>query len=459
MTIKLLIFDLDGVLVDSREIHYVALNLALGEINEKYLIHRDEHLSKYDGLPTKEKLKMLTKDKNLPESLHSFVWKKKQEKTEEAIKRIIKRDERLISILSHLKSEGYLIYCASNSIWNTIKILLLQLGIMEYFDFFISNEEVVKPKPSPEIYMRCMIRAGVDVCETLIFEDSPVGRQSAFSSGGNVCPISTPESLNLDLIHSYIKMLSVSPDRDIRWKQPVNIVVPMAGLGSRFSKVGYLLPKPLIDVNGMPMIEVVVKNLNIDGKFIFIVREEHYTKYNLSTELERIAPGCEIIVIDRVTEGAACTVLLAKYLIDTSTPLLIANSDQFLEWNGNEFMYCSSADGVDGCISTFRSNDPKWSFAKLGDDGFVTEVREKVPISDIATTGIYYWRRGSDFVKYAEKMIAKNIRVNNEFYVCPVYNEAIEDGLKIKVKDCEKMWGIGTPEDLKIFLEEYKSHK
>ncbi len=457
MKIKLLIFDLDGVLVDSREIHYIALNLALGDVNEKYLIHRGEHLSRYDGLPTKEKLKLLTKEKDLPESLHSFVWTKKQEKTEEAIKRIVKRDSRLRNILSSLKKEGYLLYCASNSIWNTIKILLLQLDILEFFDFFISNEEVMKPKPSPEIYMQSMIRAGVEIGETLIFEDSHVGRRAALSSGARLCPISTPASLTLDLIHSYIKMAEISsPEKDLRWKQPVNVVIPMAGLGSRFSKVGYSLPKPLIDVDGIPMIELVVRNLNIDGKFIFIVRDDHYERYSLDKELRRIAPECEIIVIKEVTEGAACTVLLSKELINSSTPLLIANSDQFLEWNSNEFMYCSSTEGVDGCISTFRSNDPKWSFAKLDSNGFVEEVREKVPISDIATTGIYYWRKGSNFVKYAERMIEKNIRVNGEFYVCPVYNEAIEDGLKIKVKDCEKMWGIGTPEDLEFYLQNYR---
>ena len=119
-------------------------------------------------------------------------------------------------------------------------------------------------------------------------------------------------------------------------------------------------------------------------------------------------------------------------------------------------MYAFTADGVDAGIVTFTATHPKWSFVKLDDKGFVNQVAEKNPISDIATVGLYFWRHGSDYVKYAEQMIAKNIRTNNEFYVCPVFNEAILDNKKIRIKMIERMWGLGTPEDLKNFLENYK---
>ena len=108
---------------------------------------------------------------------------------------------------------------------------------------------------------------------------------------------------------------------------------------------------------------------------------------------------------------------------------------------------------VDGGILTFESTHPKWSYAKLGNNGFVSEVAEKNPISTNATVGVYYWKHGQDYVKYAEQMIEENIRVNNEFYVCPVYNQAIKDKKKIKIKEIEKMWGLGTPEDLETFLQ------
>jgi hypothetical protein len=137
----------------------------------------------------------------------------------------------------------------------------------------------------------------------------------------------------------------------------------------------------------------------------------------------------------------------------------MANSDQYVEWNSNECMYAFTADEIDGGILTFEATHPKWSYARVGTDGFVSEVAEKKVISNEATVGVYYWKKGSDYVKYAEQMIEKNIRVNNEFYVCPVFNEAIGAGKKIKVKRVENMWGIGTPEDLETFLKTHKEEE
>jgi dTDP-glucose pyrophosphorylase len=236
----------------------------------------------------------------------------------------------------------------------------------------------------------------------------------------------------------------------------LNVLIPRAGAGSRFQQAGYTFPKPLIDVKGKPMIQVVVDNLNMDANYIFVVQKEHREMYNLDTLLNLITPNCKIVEVDGMTEGAACTTLLAKEHIDNDAPLVMANSDQFLEWDSNEFMYKMIEQKVDGGIITFTATHPKWSFAKVDECGYVTEVAEKNPISNIATVGVYYWSKGSDYVKYAEQMIGKNIKTNNEFYVCPVFNEAIGDGKLIKTFDIENMWGIGTPEDLNYFLENYK---
>jgi dTDP-glucose pyrophosphorylase len=241
-----------------------------------------------------------------------------------------------------------------------------------------------------------------------------------------------------------------------KWQDDkLNILIPMAGAGSRFASCGYTFPKPLIDVNGKPMIQVVIENINIEANYIFVVQKEHRTMYNLDTLLNLIAPNCKIVETDEITEGAACTTLLAKEFINNDNPLLTANSDQFLEWDSNEFMYKMIEQKVDGGILSFKSTHPKWSFAKINEFGYVTEVAEKKPISDIATVGVYYWNKGSDYVKYAQQMINKNIRVNNEFYVCPVFNEAIQDSKKIKTYNIEKMWGLGTPEDLEFFLKNH----
>ena len=234
----------------------------------------------------------------------------------------------------------------------------------------------------------------------------------------------------------------------------MNIVVPMAGAGSRFEKAGYSFPKPLIEVKGQPMIAKVVENLDLQGTYIFLVQKAHYEQYNLESLLKMIAPGCKIVQINGVTEGAACTVLQAKEFINNDEQLIIANSDQWIKWNSFETI--SGFNDADGGILTFKSVHPKHSFAKVDGHGFVTEVAEKNPISSDATVGIYHWKRGSDWVKYAEQMIEKNIRTNNEFYVCPVYNEAIQAGLKIKAGLVDEMWGMGTPEELNNFLTHKK---
>jgi dTDP-glucose pyrophosphorylase len=234
----------------------------------------------------------------------------------------------------------------------------------------------------------------------------------------------------------------------------LNVLIPMAGAGSRFEKAGYTFPKPLIEVGKKPMIQVVIENLNIDANYIFVVQRDHRIKYNLDTLLNLIAPGCKVIETQGVTDGAACTALLAAEYIDNEAPLFFANSDQFVDWNSNEFMYKMNESEADGGIVVFDSTHPKWSFAEIDKNNFVVRVAEKDPISTHATVGFYYWKKGSDFIKYANQMIDKNIRVNNEFYVCPVFNEAIQDDKKIISFNAKSMWGLGTPEDLELFLKD-----
>jgi dTDP-glucose pyrophosphorylase len=249
-------------------------------------------------------------------------------------------------------------------------------------------------------------------------------------------------------------------DNVIPWRRDkLNVLIPMAGAGSRFAAAGYTFPKPLIEVRNEPMIQVVVENLNMEAHFIYLVQREHYEKYNLKYMLNLLTPGCDVVLVDGLTEGAACTTLLAKDLIDNDTPLVIANSDQYVEWNSNEVMYAFSGEGIDGGILAFHSTHPKWSYVSLDESGFAKEVAEKKVISDNATVGIYYWAKGSDYVKYANEMIAANDRTNNEFYVAPTFNYAIKDGKKIRVKYAQEMWGLGTPEDLNYFLSHHKEEK
>ena len=238
----------------------------------------------------------------------------------------------------------------------------------------------------------------------------------------------------------------------------LNIVLPIAGRGSRFAVAGYQQPKPLIPVHGSPMIAAVVRNVrpNRPHRFIFVALNEHLEHAGMRAALEEAAPGCIIVPVNEVTEGAACTVLLARQHIDTDAALMLANSDQWVALDINAYLDAMDEQRADGLIMTMKADDPKWSFVGLDRRNFVTRVVEKEVISDEATVGVYNFRRGSDFVRAADRMIAKNLRVNNEFYVAPVYNELIEDGARVAVYNVGRegagMYGLGIPSDLDKFL-------
>jgi dTDP-glucose pyrophosphorylase len=215
----------------------------------------------------------------------------------------------------------------------------------------------------------------------------------------------------------------------------MNIVIPMAGSGQRFKDAGYTTIKPLIEVNGIPMIQRVIENLNLPDAYVYLLHR--------LDDIDLIENLGIPIRIKRQTAGAASTILCIKEIINTNEPLIISNCDELLEWNSSN---ANDYEG-DGCIFTTKASGPKWSYVKT-ENGFVTQVAEKVEISDEATVGVYCWKRGKDFVKYAEQMITNDEKVNGEFYVAPVYNGAIKDGLKIITKSVDKFWSLGTPEDL-----------
>lgn len=244
----------------------------------------------------------------------------------------------------------------------------------------------------------------------------------------------------------------------------MNIVIPMAGAGSRFAQAGYADPKPLIPVHGTPMIKVVIDNLRpaSQARFIFICQRQHVARYGLRGKLQQWAPGCEIVELDGLTEGAACTVLAAEHLIDNDTPLMIANSDQYIDCDIDGYLGMLQAQDLDGLIMTMKAIDPKWSFVGLDASGRVTRVVEKQVISDEATVGIYNFRRGSDFVAAARSMIRADERVNGEFYVAPAYNGLIADGARVGIHcigaEGAGMYGLGIPADLQAFLRLPLSH-
>jgi len=447
MFVKAIIFDLDGVLFDGVNIHFKSFNKALSNVDEKYTISSaDEH--KFNGIPTRMKLKKLTEERGLPSECHQRVWEQKQHFFLESISSLGK-DTQKIHLMSELKKLGYKIAVASNSIAATVKDVLARKELTEYVDLYLSNDDVTHPKPDPEIYIESVKRLGVTPLECVIIEDSFVGKTAANASGCHVFPVRNPDDVILEHVLNYVTYINNGGDT-----KKLNIVIPMAGLGSRFANVGYKLPKPLIDVNGTPMIRVVVENMNINAHYIFIAMKKHVEEYDVENVIKEVTCGNYTIrTIDELTEGAACTVLKVRDIIDNDKPIMLANSDQYLEWDPYEFLV--KTQGVDGLISVFEATNRRWSFAKVDDNGRVTEVAEKKVISNLATTGLYYFAKGSQFVRCADSMISKNIRTNGEFYNAPIYNELVEEGGVVKTHMCSKMWGLGVPEDLDYFLQHH----
>jgi len=454
--IKVIIFDLDGVLVDARELHYEALNRALDKYDAR--ISRDEHLSTYDGLPTTKKLELLTENKGLPKDVYEDVWKDKQFQTQKIIDEEYGVDDRMIEILSKLKKDGFKICVCSNSIRETTRLMLLRRGFKKFMDFFISNQDVKNPKPNPEMFLKAMVKYGVSPKECVIVEDSHYGRQAAFDAGAHLCAVENAEDVKYEKIKSVIDAAENNNMKNSytpKWQGgDLRVVIPLAGSGKSYQKAGFNFPKFLVDIAGKPMIQWVIENINVEGKFIFIFQKSDYEKYNLKYMIQLLVKDFEILLVDEKTDGAARTVLKAENLINDEHPLAIINGDQYMKWNSNEFFYAMAADECDGGIVTFKSTHPQYSFVKTGSDGFVEQCSEKKPISNDATAGVYYFREGKSFVRAAKQMIDKKIKTDKQYFVCPAYNELINEGLKIRKFDIEKIWSFSVPEGLKYFINE-----
>lgn len=239
----------------------------------------------------------------------------------------------------------------------------------------------------------------------------------------------------------------------------LQIVIPMAGSGSRFSQAGYTDPKPLIDVMGKPMIQAVVDNLGSQHKYVFVMQSSLWQSHQaqLTQALSHVADK-HFVFVDGLTQGAAETCLKAFDRINLDQPLMIANCDQIMDWHADQFYSWFESSHTDGCILTFNADSIKHSYVQLDAHGFITQAAEKQVISNWATVGVYLWRKAQYFKQAADAMMAKNIRTNNEFYVCPTYNENVLMGHKVNTYHISTHWPIGTPEELHAYLEQMKDN-
>ena len=302
---KLFIFDLDGVLIDSKKNHFHSLNKSLRLIDKKYCISKNEQKYLFEGLTTNQKLILLSEIKKLPSHYYDVIWKNKQKFSTELFNKIT-INKQLIEVFSFIKLNDIKIAVASNSVKSTVELVLNKLGIIKYVDLYLSNEDVTYPKPFPEIYNKCFDILGIEKSNSLIFEDSFFGKISALKSECRIHPINDPLEVNMKNIKTIIEQ-----------KQKIKVLIPMAGEGSRFKNAGYKEIKPMIKVNNKTMIEIVVSNIGIDAEYIFIVKKEDEDLYGITEFISKHVKQSKIIVQDGKLPGAVSSSLLARDLIDT----------------------------------------------------------------------------------------------------------------------------------------------
>ncbi len=459
---KLIVFDFDGVLADLKKVHYESLNEAL--LKHKYNpISLEDHYLKYDGLSTKTKLSML----DVKKADINKIFKDKQLFTIEEVKKLNK-DQNIIDCIASCKKTFEHIVVASNAIRNTLVEGLKAIGILEQIDLILSNEDVINGKPDPAIYVKAMAHFGANCLNTVIVEDSPHGLKAAQLSGCRVVNANDTLSGKFKLIDCIEKVMNQERSIDIKWiDKRLNVVIPMAGRGKRFSEAGFKLPKPMIDVAGKPMIQRVVESLNIDAQYHFIVDKTDFYTYGMENVLRKVVPDCNIIKFPRKTAGALNSVLLSDIYINKDEPILIANSDQIMTWNSLDVMYKIFNDLCHAGLITFTDDrseedvkkNPLWSFCKTDKLGLVSEVIEKQYCgSQAANTGLYFCKRAGDFFKAAEMVIQKKIRINNEFYVSSAFDWLCKNSDNV-VKEFrinnDEFHPVGTPEQLQVYMNKF----
>lgn len=449
--IKHILFDLDGVLFHGSDLHRDCFLEACD-----FRINRTVHDTHLNGLSTKQKLQWLRENRHFDETVLDSIESRKKSLTEERLTTVpVELHAHIQTLCKKLTEEGYTLYCVSNSIRTTVETCLRHLALTPYIKGYLSNEDVPAAKPSPEPYREAFRRWNLDPRECLILEDSIYGRTAALASGAHLLPIVDVLDTTYEKISQFLQQNCTQPSSRI------TVVIPMAGRGSRFAVKGYTTPKPFLPVLDKPMIEWVIRNMipkdtDIEISFVFIAQKEHIEKYSLEDLCRRLGIHFTIVPIEGITEGPACTVLCAREHIEKDVPLVTVNSDQYIEWNVDEFYRTLLNPTYAGVINTFyqpNSNDTKWSFARVGSNGHVVEVAEKRWISPYATTGVYGWRTGAEFLYAVETMIEKNERINGEFYICPAYSYVSP----VRIFFCNTLWGLGVPEDLEVFLTQFSS--
>lgn len=460
--VELIVFDLDGVLVESKDLHYDALNEAITHVaGVDYIITRPEHETVYDGLSTNQKLRLMTIHKNLPLAAHKPIWVKKQQLTDEMVRDQLKPDRVLLDSLQSLKAAGYPLAVASNCIKSSVHNILDSIGVLPLVDAYFSNEDVEHAKPAPDIYAKACATFGVDPQATLVVEDSVKGFEACVRAGCHLFKVDTPADVRADAILDRVSAINLSG-------KPVTIVVPLAGTNDLYwmdgpEAVPSEIPPFLTDANGAPALEWVVRpllNSRYAQKFVFIVKEAQRAKFKLDSLLPRIVGfrPTKVVSVHGETLGALKTVMMAKDVISRDAPLLLCTCSNVTAWLPGMSVDDLIDVQADGALATVESTDPRSSYVRVHKGTHdVVDVHEKVPVSDTACTGLYYWRRGSDFFAAAKSQLLRAVKTKGLYFLAPAYNEAIRSGLSVKVVPTKACWSVRNVHEIRAFADEFVS--
>jgi HAD superfamily hydrolase (TIGR01509 family) len=460
--IQLVIFDLDGVLVESKDLHYDALNDAIACVaGASFVISRPEHETVYDGLSTNQKLRLLTIHKNLPLDAHKPIWTKKQELTEAMVRDQLKPDALVLDAIKKLKSAGYPVAVASNCIQSSVHSILDAIGALPLVDAFFSNEDVDNAKPAPDIYLKACATFGVPPSAALVVEDSVKGFEACVRADCHLFKVTGPTDVRADAILSRVATINEST-------VPITVVVPLAGNSQLYwadgpEAVPSEVPSFLGDANGAPAVEWVVRPLlssRYDLRFVFVVKESQSKKYRLDSLLPRIVGyrPTKVVPVHGETLGALKTVLLAKDAIPADAPVLFCTCSNVTAWHPGSSVDDLIDAHADGAIATFDSTDPRCSFVRLhSNSDIVVDVHEKAAVSSVACTGLYFWRRAVDFFAAARSQLQHRVKHRGLYFLAPTYNEAVRAGLSFKVVPAQACWSVRSMFDVSEFANAYVS--
>jgi len=460
--VQLVIFDLDGVLVDSRELHYEALNRAIAEVaGAQYVITRHEHESFYDGLSTNQKLRHMTLAKDLAIEHHKPIWVRKQELTEELVRERLRPLPHVTRLVRTLKAAGYPVAVASNCIKSSVASILETIGLLPLVDAFFSNEDVARAKPAPDIYRRACAAFCVPPERALVVEDTVKGFEAAILAGCNLLRVETPEDTRVEHVLRRMQELDVEPP-------PVTVVVPLAGSSAQSwlggpDSLPAEVPIFLADAHGCSVLEAAMRSIfseRFPMRFIFVVKEEQCSGFQLEAlccKAARYQPTT-VLRVRGDTLGALVSALEARPLLDTDAPLLLFDGSHALSWGEGGSVDELLCGRFDGGMTTHTSSDPRWSYVRTSFRSaaaapvLVTEVHEKVSVSSTAATGLYFWRRSGDFVAAADEIVASNARTRGWFFLAPAFNLAISKGAKIEAVPVHQSWSLRSASEVASFV-------